>query len=43
MKKKNLLYFSGLIAVIAVLSFLSEFVLLVVHGISQSVFEGNST
>ncbi len=43
MKEKNLLYFSALMAVIVLLSILSEFILLLVHGISQMVFEGNST
>ncbi|MBU2100845.1 hypothetical protein KKB11_06445, partial [Candidatus Micrarchaeota archaeon] len=43
MKEKNLLYFSALIVVIVLLSILSDFFLLLVHGFSQAVFEGNST
>ena len=43
MNQKHLLYFSAFIAVIALLSILSDFFLLLVHGISQAVFEGNST
>lgn len=43
MNKKNLLYFSAFVAVIALLSILSDFFLLLVHGVSQAVFEGNST
>ncbi|PJA20386.1 MAG: hypothetical protein COX63_00860, partial [Candidatus Diapherotrites archaeon CG_4_10_14_0_2_um_filter_31_5] len=43
MNQKHLLYFSAFIAVIALLSLLSDFFLLLVHGISQAVFEGNST
>jgi len=42
MKQKNLLYFSALIAVIALLSLLSGLVLDLVHGVSQTIFEGNS-
>ena len=42
MKEKNLLYFSAFVAVIALISVLSDFFLLLVHGFSQAVFEGNS-
>jgi len=43
MNQKNLLYFSAFIAVIALLSILSDFFMLLLHGLSQAVFEGNST
>ncbi len=43
MNERLLLYFSGFIAVIAFLSFFSDFILALVHGFSQAVFEGNST
>lgn len=40
--KKELLYFSAFTALIALLSVLSNFFMLLVHGFSQTVFEGNS-
>jgi len=43
MKQKHLLYFSAFVAVIALFSLLSDFILLLVHGFSRSVFEGYST
>ncbi len=42
MNRKNLLYFSAFVLIIALFSLLSDFFLLLVHGASQAVFEGNS-
>jgi hypothetical protein len=42
MKERSLLYFSVLVLLVIVFSFLSDAFILLVHGLSQAVFEGNS-